>query len=227
MFCAEVVNPPGPPPRRAHRPPHGGARVLGPPHARGDDFLPHPFRCGTAGPPPRAWGRLPNWGPNSGSVRSTPTRVGTTASRPVRQRRRPVHPHARGDDSCCCWPPWSTSGPPPRAWGRQPIELVISAGYRSTPTRVGTTPEQFQWSRPVPVHPHARGDDVFGSDGASGQVGPPPRAWGRRRPGQRDGRDGRSTPTRVGTTPSPVGPAPLGPVHPHARGDDVLGASPS
>src|SRR5581483_629050 len=150
-----------------------------------------------------------------------PTRVGTTFFLTHFAAARPVHPHARGDDSRTGGRTRAAYGPPPRAWGRRRPDPFVSDVGRSTPTRVGTTPEQFQWSRPVPVHPHARGDDVFGSDGASGQVGPPPRAWGRRRPGQRDGRDGRSTPTRVGTTPSAPRRPRSWPVHPHARGDDV------
>ena len=152
------------------------------------------------GSPPRAWGR---------------PAVGTRRPR----RRRPVHPHARGDDSGdpvsaldrrftptrvgttlrLAAAHGATVGSPPRAWGRR-----LSA---RSPGRART------------VHPHASGDDPTpgapppravpppaGGDDARRRAatllpGSPPPAWGR----------------RVASSPTSSTP----PAHPHARGDDA------
>src|SRR5690606_26784510 len=112
--------------------------------------------------------------------RYTPTRVGTTSSRPDSSWPTAVHPHARGDD--CYQRDWYfvCCGTPPRAWGR----LWGGLGFGPTSS----------------VHPHARGDDLRDKYAVGGVDGTPPRAWGRR---QRSGPTAlrrRYTPTRVGTT---------------------------
>src|SRR5690606_10706557 len=47
-----------------------------------------------------------------------PTRVGTTRNRMLSLIRRPVHPHARGDDFSASETMAVHAGTPPRAWGR-------------------------------------------------------------------------------------------------------------
>ena len=235
----------GSPPRAWGRPAAGSSRAARAlpavhPHARGDDA-------------------------DAGSQllrrRSTPTRVGTTTAAAHAIRRPSVHPHARGDDNVGARRRRDDHGPPPRAWGRRPshaprawrpvhphargddaCDLGLSDGSpRSTPTRVGTTRRRASITQHVPVHPHARGDDSRPALSVS-RTGPPPRAWGRqRRRGDVARSVDRSTPTRVGTTPTPaarqraVGPPPrawgrrsgavqsivAASVHPHARGDDA------
>ena|GEM_PF-888574 len=230
------------------------------PHARGDDGIIHEDGRLWTGPPPRAWGRLPDGAPPPRTARSTPTRVGTTSAAPAAAPQGPVHPHARGDDGAVAQLVTDYAGPPPRAWGRLPVGLRVQRIHRSTPTRVGTTrrhetaqqprrstptrvgttgiPNATAWS--IAVHPHARGDDWAVRRSSAPCVGPPPRAWGRRpfassslttagppprawgrpRARSRRRRIRRSTPTRVGTTPSHTRTANTETVHPHARGDD-------
>src|SRR5581483_2136384 len=113
------------------------------------------------GPPPRAWGRPAHYLQWFRSVRSTPTRVGTTACSGGCRTRRPVHPHARGDARDQLLRPTVGPGPPPRAWGRRNGATLVRRHARSTPTRVGTTtaiPIRFQAGA---VHPHAREDDLL------------------------------------------------------------------
>src|SRR5581483_844792 len=108
----------------------------------------------------------------------------------------------------------------PRAWGRLSSSPISLRHGRSTPTRVGTTPELGAELGQRTVHPHARGDDGVPTRSSATSAGPPPRAWGRRLSSFNGAAQSRSTPTRVGTTCSaPTGRAARS-VHPHARGDD-------
>ena len=109
------------------------------PHARGDNFGNSGMPAPANGSPPRAWGQC-HFGPGpEPSLRFTPTRVGTIASRRLSGPHPTVHPHARGDND-------SPADP-----GRQ-------AG-RFTPTRVGTIRLAASSALLAPVHPHARGDN--------------------------------------------------------------------
>ena len=52
----------------------------------------------------------------------------------------------------------------------------------------------------ISVHPHVRGDNGEQQPFPLGQIGSPPRAWGQLAAGRMRARDGRFTPTCVGTT---------------------------
>ena len=172
------------------------------------------------GSPPRAWGRFPVAGRRRPCHRFTPTRVGTMTSVTLNASKRPVHPHARGDDAySSAWASTGT-GSPPRAWGRSTSDIMVASCYRFTPTRVGTMSERRPQRFLLPVHPHARGDDAGSRRYLWGSVGSPPRAWGRSGPLAAALRYIRFTPTRVGTISCACGPARPRAVHPHARGDD-------
>ena len=166
------------------------------------------------GPPPRAWGQRLRFVADNPHARSTPTRVGTTASGSVRCQRVSVHPHARGDNSSNRQVPLLYGGPPPRAWGQHGVVVGGVGELRSTPTRVGTTRPASAPVPGTPVHPHARGDSNGDLGFCLRPVGPPPRAWGQPNDLEAKLLTGRSTPTRVGTTPGgcPSSTAPA--VHP-------------
>ncbi len=93
-------------------------------------------------------------------------------------------------------------GPPPREWGILLLDPIDQCGHRSTPTRAGNTPAFWAVTLLILVHPHASGEYPNSFMRAIKAGGPPPREWGilcdKRRAGQRS----RSTPTRVGNTPS-------------------------
>ncbi len=141
-----------------------------------------------------------------------------------RAARRPVHPHASGEDSWCSVYSSPLTGSPPREWGRPVAAAVTDACARFTPTRVGKTSGPRVRPPPHAVHPHASGEDLPAGPATHHAVGSPPREWGRLSGPPACCRASRFTPTRVGKTPwgSPAAPAP--PVHPHASGEDDTAA---
>ena len=211
------------------------------PHVRGDDALAHGDEERATGSPPRAWGRPSSAPPDAGRSRFTPTCVGTTATGGGGTAKGPVHPHVRGDDERFDGGGLAGRGSPPRAWGRLRLRRAARGAGRFTPTCVGTTSPIGSSVILSPVHPHVRGDDRYRVHGRPGDVGSPPRAWGRLDALEQSEREVRFTPTCVGTTGTspggPVRPAGSPPrawgrrpglgrrclrptVHPHVRGDD-------
>ena len=170
------------------------------PHARGDNHSRAYSTAKAPGSPPRAWGQPTRLVAMPRVQRFTPTRVGTTAVIPS-LRAFPI-------------------GSPPRAWGQRNRLGATCFPSRFTPTRVGTTSSRTSSLPSEPVHPHARGDNVVRKWRRTCLTGSPPRAWGQ--PARRRGRAQpiRFTPTRVGTTPSPMTSRSAVAVHPHARGDN-------
>ena len=150
------------------------------PHACGDDEPATPSPVKVHGSPPRVWGRPYSVPATLAAQRFTPTRVGTTTSRPTRRRGAPVHPHACGDDKAAGRKSAASSGSPPRVWGRLREGRLVRASDRFTPTRVGTT-RKLAVARPrARVHPQACGDDPRYPCAGSSAGGSPPRVWGRR-----------------------------------------------
>ena len=179
---------------------HSGYRYGSPPRTWG---RPGPAASGKHrlyGSPPRTWGRLHE--PLTGHVggRFTPTHVGKTAWAFVAARRRSVHPHARGEDSC-----------QQSFWTRH---------ARFTPTPVGKTFSSDAGGTAKAVHPHARGEDVPDRSEDRRRTGSPPRPWGRLQQPPLRIPALRFTPTPVGKTASPGRRGSTAPVHPHARGED-------
>ena len=148
------------------------------PHARGDNPRQALDGDRAHGSPPRAWGQQLERTRRGPQVRFTPTRVGTTQLPAPSSSAVTVHPHARGDNVFVALGEILLRGSPPRAWG-QPQELrQTGPPQRFTPTRVGTTGRTWYTMRPAPVHPHARGDNIFSMPTSAGLAGSPPRAWG-------------------------------------------------
>ena len=81
----------------------------------------------------------------------------------------------------------------------------VAIPYRFTPTRVGTTRAGHAGGQPLPVHPHACGDNVPIPIPHLEGDGSPPRVWGQRW-------------WRRSPPPPP-------PVHPHACGDNFQAAT--
>src|SRR5208337_1857139 len=171
------------------------------PHARGDNAFANLFPFTIVGSPPRAWGQLLALDARRPCGRFTPTRVGTTWNSAAAERRYPVHPHARGDNTFDCSTEPCSSGSPPRAWGQHQVNRVPGASDRFTPTRVGTTAARHSNAPATTVHPHARGDNLVSPRAHPSPFGSPPRAWGQHMHGRFRMDAFRFTPTRVGTTP--------------------------
>ncbi len=114
-------------------------------------------------------------------------------------------------------------GSPPQAWGRRPHRRFIRQPHRFTPTGVGTADGDCSWALTRPVHPHRRGDGDWITNTVSSRHGSPPQAWGRRIGFGLSERKLRFTPTGVGTARwRPIRWARAA-VHPHRRGDGLLG----
>ncbi len=131
------------------------------------------------------------------------------------------HPHGRGDGSSPRRSCGSTTGSPPRAWGRRYRAGGITVKQRITPTGVGTAIEQTDTNLQAADHPHGRGDGWGLAVRAGHAAGSPPRAWGRRMAGQVVTFGSRITPTGVGTARCSKGRSTNPADHPHGRGDGV------
>ena len=111
-----------------------------------------------SGSSPRAWG-IPGQNGGRFSIRRfIPTCVGNTVLCGVCCRRRPVHPHMRGEYPH--GPPWAghLDGSSPHAWGILVGFEHIQAVIRFIPTCVGNTWCISQPASRLPVHPHMRGE---------------------------------------------------------------------
>ena len=150
------------------------------PHVRGEDRVrsTNPGYC--FGSPPRAWGGRRQDPCGGAARRLTPTCVGRTWCGQGTWRRRPAHPHVRGEDSRSTPAASAIRGSPPRAWGGHPPVRARRPAVRLTPTCVGRTTR-------------------VGSAGM-GDPGSPPRAWGGRGSHLRGPGAWRLTPTCVGRT---------------------------
>ncbi len=104
---------------RARQKPRMRLAIAVHPHARGDNCSPRAPVVANCGSPPRAWGQRGGANLSMGSIRFTPTRVGTTGTNGPYHLGWTVHPHARGDNSGENRFDVTTNGSPPRAWGQQ------------------------------------------------------------------------------------------------------------
>ena len=177
------------------------------------------------GPSPRAWGFRARRLHMNVRRRSIPTRVGIPGWAPYARRTTSVHPHARGDSRVCLVQGVHQCGPSPRAWGFPLSPEAAALRRRSIPTRVGIPAPLACICATHSVHPHARGDSLYGANDQTTTDGPSPRAWGFRDRRDRARDSVRSIPTRVGIPGQAAEVIWHSPVHPHARGDSLIGAS--
>ena len=179
----------------------------------------------SAGSPPHAWGHRRYQVPIGRSARFTPTRVGTSLKAVDIKASVTVHPHTRGDISIPDDPGRVILGSPPHAWGHLQTEQDSLAQQRFTPTRVGTSRSATRPQRSASVHPHTRGDISGPTTTSPPPVGSPPHAWGHRELIDVTVEEWRFTPTRVGTSAIRPRQATASSVHPHTRGDILLGVA--
>src|SRR5205823_81280 len=113
------------------------------------------------------------------AARFTPTHVGKASATPTATAPAAVHPHARGEGFSVRRVARTHAGSPPRTWGRPRPARDPHGGGRFTPTHVGKAPPSPSACSPVAVHPHARGEGSPPAADVIGEVGSPPRTWGR------------------------------------------------
>ena len=190
----------------------------------------HPHACGeydsqgyidelSAGSSPRVWGIRPISGLDPGSHRFIPTRVGNTACKAKRTRRRAVHPHACGEYVDAPRTQGHGVGSSPRVWGIPPAPFVRTSGSRFIPTRVGNTTPQALRPGGRTVHPHACGEYEKRASKEIALHGSSPRVWGIPVPPTRPGGCAGFIPTRVGNTPAGLPGCRICPFDPHACGE--------
>jgi len=110
------------------------------------------------GSSPHAWGtRVQAWRQLL-RRRFIPTCVGNTSRYSYTRRVQPVHPHMRGEHLGATRKEKQHVGSSPHAWGT-PLTYVIRAiTRRFIPTCVGNTYGAAPLEKPLPVHPHMRGE---------------------------------------------------------------------
>ena len=172
------------------------------PHARGErQFSQRPVSP-IIGSSPRPWGTPAQRQAVQRLVRFIPTPVGNAPGSLSRDRRQPVHPHARGERVGAETRPRNVAGSSPRPWGTRRSGRPVDSMHRFIPTPVGNASRSSPTSAPSPVHPHARGE--------------------RRRTCLTIGAVSGSSPRPWGTPPAAVMVGMVFPVHPHARGERAL-----
>ena len=90
-----------------------------------------------------------------------------------------VHPHACGENYGRIARDCEHHGTPPRLWGKQRPCRCKGARHRYTPTPVGKTKTSHRICQPMPVHPHACGENATPTNLNNGINGTPPRLWGK------------------------------------------------
>ena len=171
------------------------------------------------GSPPRTWGKRLWIVHRRFNDRFTPTHVGkarlSAGFRPHPQ----VHPHARGESAWTVGRARTTTGSPPRTWGKHQQREGVSDSQRFTPTHVGKASCCLPSPQVAAVHPHARGESRSASASSVKVRGSPPRTWGKHRQSYWRWQHSGFTPTHVGKALALSHTAGTGPVHPHARGE--------
>ena len=173
-------------------------------------------------------------------TRFIPTHVGNRGDAHSRPTGWPVHPHARGEqvsdairqEAFCTVHPHARGeqlgntvsgdgkrGSSPRTWGTVDALGVHDDVDRFIPTHVGNRAVPQLPAMAVPVHPHARGEQLHALLTVLIFAGSSPRTWGTGLHGQCPAHQGRFIPTHVGNRLHSRTDSLPSPVHPHARGE--------
>ncbi len=153
------------------------------------------------GSPPRVWGKQFPVALQNQSVRFTPTCVGKTRITYHLSLLVTVHPHVCGENKQIIKIPATTTGSPPRVWGKLIQVRVRGMRSRFTPTCVGKTQHILEYM--------------------SAGCGSPPRVWGKQCFAHSSPLSYRFTPTCVGKTGWVRPTRGQCEVHPHVCGENV------
>ena len=160
------------------RPCRAAGRAPVHPHARGEQLFATNGVNAIVGSSPRAWGTVQEWTLRPHSIRFIPTRVGNRDRDRLGAWLASVHPHARGEQMVGRIQRSITTGSSPRAWGTASRLQLRSRCRRFIPTRVGNSFACASRGCGLPVHPHARGEQVHLARIVTPSIGSSPRAWG-------------------------------------------------
>ncbi len=154
------------------------------PHMRGENRPKHTAMQEIAGTSPHAWGKRPKHTAMQEIARNIPTCVGKTQDHARLPRRRPEHPHMRGENHFSGETGKIKYGTSPHAWGKRYVPCMCHDCLRNIPTCVGKTPSppRRRPTRPrsPTEHPHMRGENAFRARARLSPPGTSPHAWGKR-----------------------------------------------
>ncbi len=134
------------------------------PHTRGEHLPRLEPSIWGAGPSPHPWGTHLQTQQGRFRLRSIPTPVGNTPGSTPGTRAPAVHPHTRGEHPVVLGGKFLAFGPSPHPWGTLEQVVAEGEGLRSIPTPVGNTWCTSSVPRATPVHPHTRGEHVWGEN---------------------------------------------------------------
>ena len=110
--------------------------------------------------------------------RIIPTGVGRSPAARSRGRRRPDHPHERGEKSTASCRVCIAFGSSPRAWGDGAVFAAHHRTHRNIPTWVGRSALHSSGGRARPEHPHVGGEKLRFMACSPFAIGTSPRGWG-------------------------------------------------
>ena len=194
------------------------------PHARGANPSLILMRGDPRPLPPRTWGKPAQATSTARLTASTPTHVGQTLYKAMKDGTVSLYPHARGANYFENMIETALVPLPPRTWGKHGVALDGAEPHASTPTHVGQTSLDRPGRPGSHLYPHARGANSSLLKPKGTHTPLPPRTWGKpTRPRYRAAHPA-STPTHVGQTNADAAPSRAQPLYPHARGANRKGA---
>ncbi len=195
------------------------------PHTRGEHTDSGLRKTAEVGSSPHSWGTLSATLAGIARSRFIPTLVGNTNRFHQAQSPRTVHPHTRGEHSVIRVRYGAKCGSSPHSWGTQPKHRKHFLLCRFIPTLVGNT-KIWPFRRfPTPVHPHTRGEHPASIYRKTSAPGSSPHSWGTRFPSSFGFDISRFIPTLVGNTMKSDSMPDTRAVHPHTRGEHLIGES--
>ncbi len=151
-----------------------------------------------------------------------PTHAGNTLRLCVRRERYSVHPHSRGEHLEGQLLDRLNLGSSPLTRGTLLSRLDHTDPGRFIPTHAGNTSAPHAPGDIPPVHPHSRGEHVYGFAGAAFAPGSSPLTRGTRLRLRYRERRPRFIPTHAGNTVGGFYAHNEQPVHPHSRGEHSI-----
>ena len=170
------------------------------PHARGEDLIIVASGRQDAETSPRLWGRPDSQTLLNETNGNIPTPVGKTPDPCKNPQILKKHPHACGEDFRSEELPTDVLETSPRLWGRLTLATVSRIGFGNIPTPVGKTLLVVRKFFKHKKHPHACGEDFWGTALHELAHETSPRLWGRLAFEQRERFCLGNIPTPVGKT---------------------------
>ena len=192
------------------------------PHTRGEHGATSRRRCGKTGSSPRTRGTRFAVTSEASMYRFIPTHAGNTPAKFAEIISGSVHPHTRGEHVILPMVKPCYSGSSPHTRGTQVLSALLSTFTRFIPTHAGNTLMCPSSDRPIPVHPHTRGEHSAIGGRRFGCCGSSPHTRGTPALSIGDVQFQRFIPTHAGNTTTRRRSTSAPTVHPHTRGEHSI-----